>query len=304
MTTLSLRGDHGGFAIETHGLTKRFGARAAVDSVDLRVPTGCAFGFLGPNGAGKTTLIRTMLGLTPASAGTVSILGMPLPDQRVAALAQVGAIIEEPRFHRHLTGRENLTIAAAVRGAEAEARIDGVLERVGLSDRASDRVARCLLGDPALLILDEPMNGVDPAGIHELRRMFRDLVDEGRTVFLSSHLLDEIEKTCDAVAIVDNGRLITQGLMSEVAGPVKNAVVIGCDDPAQARILLGGHRAVRSVSMTAGELHVQLVSGNDAAAAVNRTLVEAGLAVYHVEPERVSLEDRFLEITSRLGVAS
>ncbi len=103
MTTLPLRGDHGAFAIETVGLTKRFGARAAVDSVDLRVPTGCAFGFLGPNGAGKTTMIRTMLGLTPASAGTVSILGLPQPDQRVAALARVGAIIEEPRFHRHLT---------------------------------------------------------------------------------------------------------------------------------------------------------------------------------------------------------
>jgi ABC-2 type transport system ATP-binding protein len=317
MTTLPLRGDHGAFAIETHGLTKRFGARAAVDSVDLRVPTGCAFGFLGPNGAGKTTLIRTVLGLTPASAGTVSILGLPQPDHRVAALAQVGAIIEEPRFHRHLTGRENLSVAAAVRGPEAEGRIEAVLERVGLSNRAAERVgaysmgmrqrlgiARCLLSDPALLILDEPMNGVDPAGIHELRRMFRDLVDEGRTVFLSSHLLDEIEKTCDAVAIVDQGRLITQGLMSEVAGPVKNTVVIGCDDPERARILLGNHRAVRGVTTAAGRLHVQLVSGNDAAAAVNRTLVEAGLAVFHVEPERVSLEDRFLEITSRLGVAS
>jgi ABC-2 type transport system ATP-binding protein len=247
----------------------------------------------------------------------VSILGLPQPDQRVAALAQVGAIIEEPRFHRHLTGRENLAVAAAVRGPEAEGRIEAVLERVGLSDRAAERVgaysmgmrqrlgiARCLLSDPALLILDEPMNGVDPAGIHELRRMFRDLVDEGRTVFLSSHLLDEIEKTCDAVAIVDQGRLITQGLMSEVAGPVKNTVVIGCDDPERARILLGNHRAVRGVTTAAGRLHVQLVSGNDAAAAVNRTLVEAGLAVFHVEPERVSLEDRFLEITSRLGVAS
>ncbi|MCL2769161.1 MAG: ATP-binding cassette domain-containing protein [Solirubrobacterales bacterium] len=197
-----------GLAVETAGLTKRFGERVAVDGVELRVPRGSAFGFLGPNGAGKTTLIRMLLGLTHASAGTMSLLGHPVPARRAEALSRVGAIVEEPRFHPHLSGRENLRIIAAARGAEAHARIGPALERVGLAERAGDRVkkyslgmrqrlgvARCLLADPLLLILDEPTNGLDPGGIQEFRDMVRAMVErEGRTVFLSSHLLDEVEK--------------------------------------------------------------------------------------------------------------
>src|SRR3954447_20506881 len=151
------------YVVETAGLTKRFGDRVAVDSVDLRVPSGSAFGYLGPNGAGKTTLIRMLLGLTGATAGTMRLLGRPVPADRGAALARVGAIVEEPRFPRHLGGRETLTVIAAARGDGAHARIDGALERVGLTERAGDRVgkyslgmrqrlgiARCLLADPEL----------------------------------------------------------------------------------------------------------------------------------------------------------
>src|SRR5829696_2827903 len=219
------------FVIETDGLTKRFGDRVAVDGVELRVPRGSAFGYLGPNGAGKTTLIRMMLGLTDASSGTMRLLGLPVPEQRAAALARVGAIVEEPRFHPFLTGRENLEIAAAVRGAEAQARIDGALQRVGLTQRADERVrsyslgmrqrlgvGRALLADPELLLLDEPTNGLDPAGIHEFRDMIRSFVGEGRTVLLSSHLLDEVERICDAVAIVDGGRVVIQGSIEDVRG--------------------------------------------------------------------------------------
>jgi ABC-2 type transport system ATP-binding protein len=216
--------------IETAGLTKRFGDRTIVEDVDLHVPQGCAFGYLGPNGAGKTTLIRMLLGLTAATAGTMRLLGKPVPAERSAALARVGAIVEEPRFHRHLSGRENLAVIAAARRHGAHTRIDGALERTGLAERADDRVAkyslgmrqrlgiaRCLLADPELLILDEPANGLDPAGINEFRAMIRGFIAEGRTVLLSSHLLDEVEKICDAAAIVDHGRVVLQGTVAEIA---------------------------------------------------------------------------------------
>src|ERR1700684_2605335 len=161
----------GAWAVETHGLTKRFGDNVAVDGVELLVPRGCAFGYLGPNGAGKTTLIRVLLGLTHADSGTMSLLGYPVPRHRAQALARVGAIVDEPRFHGHLTGRQNLQVLAAAREPAARDRIGPSLERVGMGGRADDRVSKysmgmrqrlgvaaCLLGDPQLLILDEPMN--------------------------------------------------------------------------------------------------------------------------------------------------
>ena len=173
----------------------------------------------------------------------MELLGLPVPERRAEALARVGAIVEEPSFHGHLTGRENLWIAAAVRDAAAVARIDASLGRMGLLDRADDRVstysmgmrqrlgiARCLLADPELLILDEPTNGLDPGGILEFRGFVRELVDEGRTVFLSSHLLDEVEKICDAAAIVDGGRVLMQGTISEIATDGNLVVDLECDD--------------------------------------------------------------------------
>ncbi len=189
----------GGWAVQTQGLTKRFGSNIAVDEVELRVPRGSAFGYLGPNGAGKTTLIRTLLGLARADGGTMSLLGIPVPAERRSALARVGAIVDEPRFHAHLTGRQNLRLLAAARGGAAKERIAPSLARVGLADRADEKVsaysmgmrqrlgvAACLLGDPELLVLDEPMNGLDPAGMHEMRAMIGSLAAEGRTVMLSS----------------------------------------------------------------------------------------------------------------------
>jgi ABC-2 type transport system ATP-binding protein len=309
--------DSSGLVVETDGLTKRFGQRVAVDSVDLRVPAGCAFGFLGPNGAGKTTLIRMLLGLTRASAGSMSLLGRPVPRERAAALARVGAIVEEPRFHPHLTGRENLRIVAAVRGPETHARIAPALARVGLTERADEKVkgyslgmrqrlgvARCLLADPLLLILDEPTNGLDPAGIQEFRGMIRALVEqEGRTVFLSSHLLDEVEKVCDAAAIVDRGRVVTQGAIGELAAGDAGAraeLILAVDDLERALILLDEVDLVHAARPSDEGLRVVLAGAPGDAAAVNALLVGAGIAVSRLEPVRHSLEQRFLEVTSRL----
>jgi ABC-2 type transport system ATP-binding protein len=310
----------GPFVVETSGLTKRFGARVAVDNVDLRVPRGAAFGYLGPNGAGKTTLIRMLLGLTGATSGRMHLLGRPVPAERAAALARVGAIVEEPRFHGHLTGRENLTVIAAAREPEAHARIEGALARAGLSQRADERVkryslgmrqrlgvARSLLADPELLILDEPTNGLDPAGMHEFRDMIRGFVAEGRTVLLSSHLLDEVEKICDAVAIVDRGRVVMQGSIADLARGGEQTLLIATSDEERALALLAENRAVSSAVAEADGIRVSLrtdVETQPAADEIGRGLVLAGLAIRRFEPTRASLEQRFLEITSRLEEAA
>jgi ABC-2 type transport system ATP-binding protein len=272
------RAPHGSVddVIETHRLTKRFGDRVAVNGVDLSVPRASAFGFVGPNGAGKTTLIRTLLGLTRRTSGTVRLLGYTMPEQHSLALARVGAIVEEPLFHLHLTGRENLQVVAAAREPEAHHRIGPALARVGLADRADERVraysmgmrqrlgvARCLLADPLLLILDEPMNGLDPAGIEEFREMISGLVGEGRTVFLSSHLLDEVQKTCERVAIIDQGNILLQGLVEDVANRGRPTIRIRCDSPDAAADLLGALPIVEQIRRTDHALVIARRSRND-----------------------------------------
>jgi ABC-2 type transport system ATP-binding protein len=306
-----------GWAVQTHGLSKRFGSNVAVDGVDLRVPRGYAFGYLGPNGAGKTTLIRTLLGLTRADSGTMSLLGVPVPAERRDALARVGAIVDEPRFHAHLTGRQNLRLLAAARGGGAKDRIAPSLARVGLADRADDKVraysmgmrqrlgvAACLIGDPELLVLDEPMNGLDPAGMHEMREMILSLAAEGRTVVLSSHLLDEVERTCDAVAIVDHGRVIRQGPIGELTRDAGASVVqVDCAEPARAAGLIEEAGIAAGTAITAAGLSVTLPAGStrEAVAALNERLVLGGVAVYGLREVQASLEDWFLSVTSRLG---
>jgi ABC-2 type transport system ATP-binding protein len=308
--------DTDSLVVETRGLSKRFGDREVLRGVELQVPRGVAFGYLGPNGAGKTTLIRTLLGLTRASAGSMRLLGLPVPERRTQALARVGAIVEEPLFHGHLTGRENLGVVAAARDATAVARIPEVLERVGLTARADERVktyslgmrqrlgiARCLLADPELLILDEPMNGLDPAGIREFRNFVRDFVGEGRTIVLSSHLLDEVEKACDHIAIVDQGQIVVQGPIATLRNDGGLSLVVEVDDPARARELLSGERSVERVLDDAGMLRV-LLRDPAAVPSLNRLLVVAGLSVTRLEPAQASLEQRFLEVTTRLENAA
>ena len=306
------------FAIEVNGLTKRFGDRTALADLDLAVPRRSVFGFLGPNGAGKTTLIRLLLGLTRPSEGSMRLLGEPVPQARQSALARVGAIVEEPHFHRYLTGRENLAVTAAARGQDAHRRIGAVLARVGLSERADDRVksyslgmrqrlgvARALLADPELLILDEPTNGLDPAGIHEFRQMIREFVDDGMTVLLSSHLLDEVEKVADYVAIVDRGQVVLQGSIADLRAESEQTILVSTNDEAGALAVLVLDAVVCAAERTQEGILVTLRRGLDPAAAtgeVTRRLVEAGVDVRRVEPVQTSLEQRFLAITTRLGV--
>ena len=288
----------------------------AVNNVELLVPRGCAFGYLGPNGAGKTTLIRVLLGLTHADAGTMSLLGYPVPKHRDLALARVGAIVDEPRFHGHLTGRQNLQILAAARGPGARDRIRPALERVGILHRADDKVSKysmgmrqrlgvaaCLIGDPQLLILDEPMNGLDPAGMADMREMIISLVAEGRTVVLSSHLLDEVERTCDAVAIVDRGKVVRQGPISELLAGASLALQVECSEPDRARSLIDATRIGANIEVGSLGLGISLPAGTtrDVIAEINRVLVAGGISVYRLQEIQASLESWFLQVTSRLG---
>jgi ABC-2 type transport system ATP-binding protein len=246
----------------------------------------------------------------------MKLLGIPVPRHRDQALARVGAIVDEPRFHAHLSGRQNLQILAAARERAASDRVESALERVGMAHRANDRVSKysmgmrqrlgvaaCLLGDPQLLILDEPMNGLDPAGMHEMRDMIQSLVAEGRTVMLSSHLLDEVERTCDAVAIVDNGKVIRQGSISELLAGASVEVNVGCSSPERAQSVLAGSALGERIDVGSEGLSIHLPagSGHDTIAEINRLLVQDGIAVYRLEEIQVSLESWFLQVTSRLG---
>jgi ABC-2 type transport system ATP-binding protein len=316
--TVERRAAESQWAVETHGLTKSFGMNVAVDGVELLVPRGCAFGYLGPNGAGKTTLIRVLLGLTHADAGTMSLLGYPVPRHRDMALARVGAIVDEPRFHGHLTGRENLRVLAEAREPAARDRIGPALERVGMLHRADDPVSKysmgmrqrlgvaaCLIGDPELLVLDEPMNGLDPAGMREMREMVLSLVAEGRTVVLSSHLLDEVERTCDAVAIVDRGKIIRQGPISELLAGGAISLQVECSEPERACALLRGGRTGAQVEVGPSGLGITLPVGatREVTAEVARALVEGGISLYRLQEVQASLETWFLQVTSRLGAS-
>jgi len=301
--------------IETSGLTKVFGARRAIDDVDLAVPAGVCFGFLGPNGAGKTTLIRMLLGLARPTSGAALVRGADVHRSPTAALDRVGAIVEEPRFYPQLTGRENLAVHASLLRdrTDAVARIPQLLDRVHMTGRADERVkgyslgmrqrlgvARALLNDPELLVLDEPTNGLDAAGVVEFREMIRGLVDgESRTVFLSSHLLDEVQKLCDRVAIVDHGRVVTEGDLDDLLADAGAGVEVEVDDVARARDVLAAIDGVHGVRSTDhGALIAAGAVSREAAIAINRALVQAGIGVASLGLSTVSLEERYLQITA------
>ena len=301
--------------IATAGLTKRYGRVLAVDHLDLEVREGDRYGFLGPNGSGKTTTVRLLLGLAFATSGRIEVLGRPIPQHSRDVLTQVGALVEGPGAYAHLSARTNLSLLDAagpgdgVDGAPGAGsrrtrrrRIDAALEQVGLADvgrrpvrayslgmRQRLGLAGALLRAPRLLVLDEPTNGLDPRGIREIRDLLLTLNAAGTTVFLSSHLLAEVELLCTRVGVIDRGRLVVQDDLAALRGPT-GRVLVRVDDPATALALLGD-------SVT-GRLDGTLTLQGVSVAEATHRLVYGGVGVLEAAPERRSLEDTVLGLTT------
>jgi ABC-2 type transport system ATP-binding protein len=304
--------------IEVEGLRKEYrrlrgGRTVAVAGLDLDVPEGGVFGFLGPNGAGKTTTIRCLLGLVRPDAGSLRLLGTDVSKGLAHVIGKVGSIVEQPTLFPRFSGRRNLEILGRIQGRDGSA-IDAVLERVSLADRATDAmrtyslgmkqrlgIAAALLKDPSVLILDEPANGLDPAGIVEVRELIRSLGAEGRTVFVSSHILSEVQQTADRVAILARGRLVKAGPVHEVlaAGRARGIIVRVSDPEAGVRALAA---AELHSTIDAGVLRVDIPA--DQGERVSRALVAADLYPSELRPDEIDLETVFLELTKDEGLGS
>ena len=298
-------------AVETVGLTKRFGQQVAVDGIAMSVPQGSVYGFLGPNGSGKTTTIRMLLGLVEPTAGRRSLLGLPMPHGAGDALPRVGSLVEGPAFHPYLSGRSNLArLDAADLLADprtAGRRIDAALDRVGLLAAAGKRyrayslgmrqrlaIAAALLAPRDLLVLDEPTNGLDPQGTREVRSLIGSLASDGTTVLVSSHLLAEVEQICTHLGVMREGRLVAQGTVAEVRGTGPAVVRVQTRQPeAAARVL--DELGVEQVTRGAGEVHG--IPGDLEPEKIIAALVHAGVGVQGFSVARSSLEDLFVALT-------
>ncbi|MFE2050285.1 ABC transporter ATP-binding protein [Streptomyces sp. NPDC059459] len=299
--------------IATRALTKRYGGgHLAVDGLDLTVPAGSVFGFLGPNGSGKTTTIRMLMGLIEPTSGTARVLGRPVPRAARTVLPQVGALIEGPALYGFLSGRDNLLrYDAADPTADPRTRRERVaaaLDRVGLGAAAGKKakayslgmkqrlgLAAALLQPRRLLVLDEPTNGLDPQGMREIRALVRELASDGTTVFLSSHLLDEIEQVCTHAAVMAQGRLITQGPVADLAAGVRGRLVVTTPDTEEAARVLKEQGAA-DVLIAEHRVSAEPPPDRDLAE-LNAALVSAGVRVRGFAVERASLEDAFVALT-------
>jgi len=288
--------------VETTALTKRYGTTAAVEDLDLSVHAGEVYGFLGPNGAGKTTTLRMLLGLIRPTSGSVRLFGAAPGAQ---SLSRVGALIEGPAFYPYLSGRANLKVLADHAGVR-RTRVDGVLELVSLTDRAKDRystyslgmkqrlgLAAALLKDPDLVLLDEPTNGLDPAGMADMRVTLRALADEGRTVLLSSHLLAEVEQICDRVGVLDHGRLIAETTVTDLRAGGSLRIVAHPFERARDHLC----RLVGATNVHSDGSALELDVDAAQAGRINQDLVGAGLTVTELHWHERDLEQTFLELT-------
>jgi ABC-2 type transport system ATP-binding protein len=298
-------------AVASSGLTKQFrGGQLAVDGIDLAVPAGSVYGFLGPNGSGKTTTIRMLLGLIRPTAGSYSVLGMDMPQRQADALPLVGSLVEGPAFYPHLSGRDNLArLDAADRTtsrATVRARIDQALDRVGLLAAADKRykayslgmkqrlgIATSLLRPRRLVILDEPTNGLDPQGTREVRSLIRQIAADGTTVFVSSHLLAEVEQICTHVGVMRTGKLVFSGPLADLHGQARRLLVRTSEPGLAARVLTG----LGLAGVTTSEREVTADLGDQLPEIINEQLVRAGVPVAGLETPQRSLEDEFLELT-------
>jgi ABC-2 type transport system ATP-binding protein len=293
--------------LRAKGLVKRFGEIIAVDGLDLEVKRGEVVGLLGPNGAGKSTTIGMVLGLIAPTAGSAEVLGRDVRTHREDALRGVGAMLEVTSFYPYLSGRDNLAAIAILRGGGALGRVDPLLARLGLAQRGGSKfrtyslgmrqrlgIASTLLSDPAVVILDEPANGLDPAGQREIRELIRELAGEGRGVLLASHLLYEVEQVCDRVMVIKKGKLIASGTIAEVTKRGTYFEIAVADKPGAARALRG-LPFVKEVRETTTGLDV--VADPARGAELNRALASAGLYASAIVRKASSLEDVFLELT-------
>jgi ABC-2 type transport system ATP-binding protein len=294
--------------IQTLGLSKTYGRRQAVRELDLQVPPGCVFGLLGQNGAGKSTTIRLLLGLIRPTRGEARLFGRNVQTHRLEVLRRVGCLVEGPAFYPYLTGAANLKGLGDLAGGVTRERVQQCLERVGLGDRGGDRyqgystgmrqrlgLAAAILHDPELVILDEPMSGLDPPAVLLVRRLVRSLVDdEGKTVILSSHILHEVELACDAVAVIEQGRVVAQGRVLDLLHPEHARLEVRLDRPQEAADLLGGLDYVLKVAPVGSTLHLELEG--ERAGDVNRALVEGGHRVHALIPHRRTLEELFHDL--------
>jgi ABC-type multidrug transport system ATPase subunit len=303
-----MRGVDSDLVVETRDLGKRYGERVvAVTQLNMRVRRGEVYGFLGPNGAGKTTTLRMLLGLIRPTSGSARVLGAR--PGSAEGLARLGALVETPTFYPFLSGRDNLRALARHAGAP-ETRVAEALAEVELSDRADDRfrtyslgmkqrlgVAGALLKDPELLILDEPTNGMDPAGMAEMRAFIRNLGRGSRTVLLSSHLMTEVEQICDRVGVIRSGTLVGEGTVDELRG--RASLRIRADPLDDAERVVRTLPGIERVTIDDGALHIAADPGS--ASEINRALVESGIAVSELRLEQASLEEAFLELTEGAG---
>ena len=293
--------------ITIEGLTKRFGEVVAVDGLSFEVDQGTVVGFLGPNGAGKTTTLRMLLGLVAPTAGAARIHGRPYREL-AEPVRQVGAVLEASSFHPGRSARDHLRVVAAAAGLPT-ARADQVLAQVGLADAAGRRVggfslgmrqrlglAAALLGDPQVLVLDEPANGLDPEGVHWLRGLLRHLADQGHTVLVSSHVLAEVAQTVDQVVIIARGRLVTQSTLAALTARTDQLVRVRTPQAEALRALL----AAQDVRADLGGPE-QVVAAGTTTEAVGRVAAAAGIVIYEMGAERSNLEEVFLELTTPQG---